>query len=148
MRAWLCACVLRITQSDSARAQSGNTPASTTTPHSYIQGDFNPLHAQHYFDLVVSNPPYIPRGDMDTLQPEVREFEDHRALCGGGDGLDIVREIIRELPGLIDPARLSTTYDGPNVWLEVRGCAFVLGTCDAVSGRDMLPRLALQHIPG
>lgn len=45
------------------------------------------------FDIVVSNPPYIPRGDIPALAPEVREFDPILALDGGEDGLGIYREI-------------------------------------------------------
>ncbi len=45
------------------------------------------------FDLVVSNPPYIPTGVIDGLEREVRQFDPLAALDGGGDGLDIYREI-------------------------------------------------------
>ena len=47
-----------------------------------------------HFDLVVSNPPYIPSGSIAELDPEVRQFDPLLALDGGGDGLDIYREII------------------------------------------------------
>jgi len=39
------------------------------------------------FDLIVSNPPYVPTGDLDRLAPEVRLFDPRAALDGGGDGL-------------------------------------------------------------
>lgn len=45
------------------------------------------------FDVVVSNPPYIPTRDIDGLAPEVRHFDPLGALDGGGDGLDIYREL-------------------------------------------------------
>ena len=46
-------------------------------------------------DLIVANPPYVPTGHRDTLQPEVVRFEPHAALFGGGqDGLDMVRRIL------------------------------------------------------
>ena len=45
------------------------------------------------FDLVVSNPPYIPSGDIASLDPEVREHDPLRALDGGTDGLDAYRAI-------------------------------------------------------
>ena len=45
------------------------------------------------FDCIVSNPPYIPDGDMDTLDPSVRDYEPHLALRGGADGLDFYRAI-------------------------------------------------------
>jgi release factor glutamine methyltransferase len=43
------------------------------------------------FDVVVSNPPYVPRGEIDGLQPEVAQFEPRLALDGGVDGLDAYR---------------------------------------------------------
>jgi release factor glutamine methyltransferase len=50
------------------------------------------------FDMIVSNPPYIPDADLTDMQPEVRDFEPHNALFAGNDGLDIVRRIIEEAP--------------------------------------------------
>jgi release factor glutamine methyltransferase len=49
------------------------------------------------FDLVVSNPPYIPSGDIAGLSAEVREYDPHAALDGGPDGLDIYRRIVAGL---------------------------------------------------
>ncbi len=46
------------------------------------------------FDLIVSNPPYVRRGDIDGLQPEVRLHEPRLALDGSGDGLDCLRCIV------------------------------------------------------
>ena len=45
------------------------------------------------YDVIVSNPPYIPTATVATLQREVRDFEPHLALDGGEDGLDIYRKI-------------------------------------------------------
>ena len=45
------------------------------------------------FDCIVCNPPYIPDGDMDTLDPSVRDYEPHLALRGGEDGLDFYRAV-------------------------------------------------------
>ncbi|MDR1764758.1 MAG: peptide chain release factor N(5)-glutamine methyltransferase [Lachnospiraceae bacterium] len=45
------------------------------------------------FDVIVSNPPYIPDGEIDALMPEVRDHEPWGALRGGGDGLDFYRRI-------------------------------------------------------
>jgi release factor glutamine methyltransferase len=49
------------------------------------------------FDLIVSNPPYIPSEEISSLQPEVREHEPRLALDGGADGLDVFRQIAREV---------------------------------------------------
>ena len=50
------------------------------------------------FDLVVSNPPYIPSGDIDGLQPEVAKFDPRLALDGGQDGLAAFRAILAAPP--------------------------------------------------
>jgi release factor glutamine methyltransferase len=55
------------------------------------------------FDLIVSNPPYIRSGDIDTLAPEVREFDPRAALDGGSDGLDCYRAIAASVPALLAP---------------------------------------------
>lgn len=47
---------------------------------------------------IVSNPPYIPSAEVETLQPEVRLHEPHLALDGGSDGLDCLRQIIAAAP--------------------------------------------------
>ena len=48
------------------------------------------------FDMIVSNPPYIPTGQIPDLMPEVRDHEPRIALNGGGDGLAFYREIIAD----------------------------------------------------
>ena len=45
------------------------------------------------FDCIVCNPPYIPDGDMEGLDPSVRDYEPHLALRGGEDGLDFYRAV-------------------------------------------------------
>jgi release factor glutamine methyltransferase len=43
------------------------------------------------FDLIIANPPYIPKAEIETLQPEVKNFDPRSALDGGADGLDFYR---------------------------------------------------------
>ncbi len=50
------------------------------------------------FDLILSNPPYIPESDLESLQAEVGGFEPHSALFGGADGLDIIKLLIANAP--------------------------------------------------
>jgi release factor glutamine methyltransferase len=53
------------------------------------------------FDLLISNPPYIPSRDIESLEPEVRFFDPRGALDGGVDGLEIYREIASDLPRVL-----------------------------------------------
>lgn len=53
------------------------------------------------FDAILSNPPYIPRAEIDYLQREVREHEPRVALTTGGDGLDVVRQLVDLSPALL-----------------------------------------------
>jgi len=59
------------------------------------------------FDVVLSNPPYIPQADIAGLMPEVADFEPHRALDGGPDGLDAYRVLVALLPRLLKPQGLA-----------------------------------------
>jgi release factor glutamine methyltransferase len=64
-----------------------------------FQGDlFQSLPRNSQYGLIVSNPPYIPSGDIPALQPEVRDHEPMLALDGGIDGLTIIRQIEAEAP--------------------------------------------------
>ncbi|MET0016135.1 peptide chain release factor N(5)-glutamine methyltransferase [Oscillibacter sp.] len=55
-----------------------------------------PSPALGEFGCIVSNPPYIPAGDIGTLDPAVRDYEPHLALDGGEDGLDFYRDIVEK----------------------------------------------------
>lgn len=68
------------------------------------EGDlFGPLDPGLRFDVIVSNPPYIPHAVMAELMPDVRDHEPHLALDGGDDGLDLVRRVVAEAPGWLSP---------------------------------------------
>ena len=56
---------------------------------------FLPVPRDKKFGLIVSNPPYIPTAELDSLQPEVRDFEPRTALDGGDDGLRFYRQLRR-----------------------------------------------------
>ena len=63
---------------------------------------FQPV-AGRYFDLIVSNPPYIPSSEIDGLEPEVRDYDPRGALDGGADGLDIYRNLIPAAGEFLNP---------------------------------------------
>ncbi len=57
----------------------------------------DPLRADESFDLIVSNPPYIPESDVESLAVEVRNHDPLMALAGGKDGLDPYKIILKDL---------------------------------------------------
>jgi release factor glutamine methyltransferase len=65
----------------------------------FLQGDlFAPIPAGETFDVIVSNPPYIPHGEIAELAPGVRDYEPHLALDGGPDGYAVFDRILRDAP--------------------------------------------------
>jgi release factor glutamine methyltransferase len=62
-----------------------------------------PVAAERPFDLILSNPPYIPTGVIPTLEPGVRDYEPHMALDGGPDGLQVVARLIEQAIPLLKP---------------------------------------------
>ena len=72
------------------------------------------------FDLVVSNPPYVKSGDIDRLEPEVRDHEPRLALDGGADGLDCYRRIAHQASDHIRPGGylLLEVGDGQSAEVE------------------------------
>jgi release factor glutamine methyltransferase len=77
------------------------------------------------FDLVFSNPPYIPEGEADRLAPEVVRFEDPRALFAGADGLEAFRRILPEGRRLLAPRGLMILEFGGGQAEAVRDLARV-----------------------
>jgi len=70
----------------------------------FVQGDgFGALPAGTQFDLIISNPPYIPSAEIATLQPEVRDFDPRGALDGGADGLDFYRMLAAQAKAFLKP---------------------------------------------
>ena len=60
----------------------------------FLQGDLLAPVAGERFDIIVSNPPYVPVTDRDSLSVEVRDYEPALALFAGDDGLDVYRRLI------------------------------------------------------
>jgi release factor glutamine methyltransferase len=70
----------------------------------FRQGDLlGPVAAEGPFDVIFSNPPYIPTGDIPTLEAGVRDYEPQLALDGGPDGLAVVTRLIAQAVPLLRP---------------------------------------------
>jgi release factor glutamine methyltransferase len=63
-------------------------------------------------DLVVSNPPYIPRATIARLDPEVRHYDPYAALDGGADGLDAYRRLLPDAARLLCPGGFAALEIG------------------------------------
>mgnify|MGYP000955719441 CR=1 FL=1 len=75
--------------------------ASCDVDVTFLEGDLLSLLSKHApFDAIVSNPPYIPDGEFEGLQREVKQ-EPREALLGGKDGLDLIRRLIAGAPALL-----------------------------------------------
>ena len=59
------------------------------------------------FDIILSNPPYIPASDISTLMPEVRDYDPMLALDGGVDGLAPYRFLIPQLANFLNPQGIA-----------------------------------------
>jgi release factor glutamine methyltransferase len=101
------------------------------------------------FDVIASNPPYVPTRELAGLSREVRR-EPRLALDGGPDGLDLVRRIVAGAPARLAPGgtllvELHETHAG-----ELPPLCLAAGFARAAVRRDLagLPRLAVAHMAG
>ena len=69
-----------------------------------LSDGFTALPEGNQFDLIISNPPYIASAEIETLDPEVKDFDPRGALDGGADGLDFYRWIAAEAKPLLKSA--------------------------------------------
>ena len=78
----------------------------------FRQGDLWEPVGDERFDLIVSNPPYVPTDVIPTLEPEVRCGEPYAALDGGEDGLVFYRRILKEAAGHLKPSGIIIVESG------------------------------------
>jgi release factor glutamine methyltransferase len=107
------------------------------------------------FDLILANPPYIERGAIDSLMPEVAVHEPATALDGGPDGLDAYRVILADLPRLLAPRGLAVLElgegQGPAVaaLAEAEGLAVMGLKADLGGvGRALILKLSEKPVGG
>lgn len=86
-----------------AVAQDNAARLGTLSRTRILQSDLLAAVEGETFDLIVSNPPYIPLTEKDTLHAQVRDYEPHLALFGGADGHDVLRSLIPQAKDALSP---------------------------------------------
>lgn len=101
------------------------------------------------FDLIVSNPPYIARGEISRLEPEVRDYDPKLALDGGEDGLDAYRAIAAAAPRLLAPDGRLIVELGAGQELSVRTLFTNTGLAIVTVRNDLsgIPRALVANAP-
>ena len=96
------------------------------------------------FDLILSNPPYIPAADFLSLMPEVAHYEPQSALNGGPDGLTAYRAIITALPHLLTKNGTAILEAGIHQAPDIATLAAASGfTCTTRADLSGIPRAAI-----
>jgi release factor glutamine methyltransferase len=105
---------LGVDASDEALAVAKDNAANLdlNTRAAFLHGDWTAGLGDATFDLVVSNPPYIPTAVIETLEPEVRDHEPRLALDGGTDGLDAYRLLAPEILRVLKPGGMFAVEIG------------------------------------
>jgi release factor glutamine methyltransferase len=94
----------------------------------FFCGDWTrPLRFNGIFDVIVSNPPYIPTGQIKTLEPEIHLYEPLQALDGGDDGLASVRRLITQVHRFMRPGGRLLLEIGHDQQKAVRQIAATAG---------------------
>jgi release factor glutamine methyltransferase len=69
----------------------------------FFASDLVDAIADHSIDVLISNPPYVPKTDHPALQREVRDYEPHAALFAGPTGLEIYERLVADAPRVLRP---------------------------------------------
>lgn len=115
-----------------ARRNSEKNRAQVKFVHSDL---FDNIRGQ--FDIIVSNPPYIPSQEIGSLMPEVRDYEPHMALDGDADGLLFYRSIIRESGSFLRERGILVFEIGYNQGLDVKILMERAGFCEIEIKKDL-----------
>ena len=101
-------------------------------------------------DLVVSNPPYVSSGEMESLEPTVREWEPADALLAGVDGLEAVESILSEAAGWLAEGAAAVIEIAPHQAESATGLALRHGFATARIERDLAgrERVLVAGMPG
>jgi len=106
----------------------------------FLRGDWTAGLGDDSFDVVVSNPPYIPTAHIETLDPEVRDHEPRLALDGGEDGLDAYRLLAPEILRVLKPGGLLAVEIGHDQSAAVEALFRAAGAAQVRTVKDLALR--------
>lgn len=109
----------------------------------FVCGDLlDALAPEPHFDLIVSNPPYIPAAEYAALEPNVLEYEPRTALFGGDDGLDCYRRLLPQASGRLSRGGVLAVEVGAGQAHAVRGLFTTAGAYEPAEQRRDLGGVA------
>ena len=118
-----------------------------SAPVSFFASDLNDAITPRSIDVLVSNPPYVPKTDHPALQREVRDYEPHIALFAGPTGLEIYERLISDAPRALRPRGWLLVELGYNSLEPVRAM-LQSGWSDITVDHDLagLPRVLAARL--
>jgi len=100
------------------------------------------------FDAVVSNPPYIPEGDRDSLHRQVKDHEPEMALFAGADGLEVYRRLVPQAWAALKPGGLLAMEIGYGQREAVAALVSGWNEVEFLDDLQGIPRVVLARRPG
>ena len=98
---------------------------------------FDPVSRDERFDLIVSNPPYIPHAEIAALDLEVRGHDPHMALDGGSDGFEPYRILAAKSPAHLSPSGIVLLEHGTGQWDTVESLFTASGAAHVTKYHDL-----------
>ncbi len=105
------------------------------------------VEGEEPFDAVLSNPPYIPESDRQSLHRQVREFEPGMALFAGAEGMDIYRNLIPAAAGLLKPGGLLAVEMGYGQRLAIEGLLHGWNGAEVLNDLQGIARVVIARTP-
>jgi release factor glutamine methyltransferase len=131
--------------SGSALLIARQNAARLRAPVEFVQCDLGSAFGSAMFDLVVSNPPYVPASNKHKIQREVREYEPEIALYGGEDGYGVYRRLIPDAGRLLRAGGWLILEVGFETAAAVRGMLGLWSDVELRTDLAGLPRVLLAR---
>jgi len=138
-----------ISESAIAVARSNAERLGCTDDIRFLQGDLLSPVANERFEIIASNPPYVPDTDHALISVEVREHEPHVALFGGNDGLEIYRRLVPAAYNALVPGGYLVFEFGFSQQPDIESLLTAAGfeQIEIISDLQGIPRIASARRP-